>query len=415
MQLVADLGGVPGKDCRGFCKYCYFKKAKPLTEPLGCRHCPPGKIGCPVCNEGVQEMGHEFYPAFQVLNELQMSLMMNQVDPRDLKINITGGGDVSCYPQLEELIGAINQWQIPVHLGYTSGKGIDDGDIASRFVSQGVNEVTFTLFSSDANLRRTWMGDKNPEESLKAAQIFAENADLFAAAVIIPGVNDGDVLRETCNKLEEWGAKALMMMRFANSYDQGLILGNEPIVEGITPHEPLEFEELVREINSEYKLRVTGTPLSDPTIGAPFILSKPEYEEFLDILPAITGEATLLTSKIAAPFLKKIFDKLGGDVNVVATKKDIACLMTKQDLEALDLDDIKDAVILPGRAFVNLMDAERILSADGVERVVGYGPDTLSVDGELSSGMNEEEVIEHELESFIELIQAINFFGMRRI
>ena len=61
------------------------------------------------------------------------------------------------------------------------------------------------------------------------------------------------------------------------------------------------------------------------------------------------------------------------------------------------------------------MDAERILSADGVERVVGYGPDTLSVDGELSSGMNEEEVIEHELESFIELIQAINFFGMRRI
>lgn len=89
--------------------------------------------------------------------------------------------------------------------------------------------------------------------------------------------------------------------------------------------------------------------------------------------------------------------------------------MTKQDLEALDLDDIKDAVILPGRAFVNLMDAERILSADGVERVVGYGPDTLSVDGELSSGMNEEEVIEHELESFIELIQAINFFGMRRI
>jgi hypothetical protein len=29
--------------------------------------------------------------------------------------------------------------------------------------------------------------------------------------------------------------------------------------------------------------------------------------------------------------------------------------------------------------------------------------------------MNEEEVIEHELESFIELIQAINFFGMRRI
>ena len=415
MQVIADLGGTPGKDCRGFCKFCYFRKVKPLTEALGCQHCPPGKVGCPRCLEGVQEAGKPFQQPFSVISEVQMALMMNPVRDGNLKVNISGGGDVSCYPYLEELISSLYQWQLPIHLGYTSGKGIDDGDIATQFLNQGVDEVTYTIFAADPQLRKEWMLDPSPEESLKAAQLFAEGADLHAAAVIIPGVNDGAVLQNTCEKLEEWGAKALMMMRFANSYDQGLILGNEPIVEGITPHEPLEFEELVREINSEYKLRVTGTPLSDPTIGAPFILSKPEYEEFLDILPAITGEATILTSKIAAPFLKKIFDKLGGDVNVVATKKDIACLMTKQDLEALDLDDIKDAVILPGRAFVNLMDAERILSADGVERVVGYGPDTLSVDGELSSGMNEEEVIEHELESFIELIQAINFFGMRRI
>ena len=32
-----------------------------------------------------------------------------------------------------------------------------------------------------------------------------------------------------------------MMMRFANSYDNGLILRNEPVVEGIVPHEPMEF------------------------------------------------------------------------------------------------------------------------------------------------------------------------------
>ena len=101
-------------------------------------------------------------------------------------------------------------------------------------------------------------------------------------------------------------------------------------------------------------------------------------------------------------------------MNVVATKKDIACLMTKQDLEVLDLEDIKDTVILPGRAFIHQLDAERILSQDGKSRLVGYGPDTLSVDGELSSGMSEEEVIEHELGSFIDLIQAINFFGMKR-
>ena len=416
MQVIADLGGTPGKDCRGFCKFCYFRKVKPLTEALGCQHCPPNKVGCPRCLEGVQEAGKPFQQPFSVISEVQMALMMNPVRDANLKVNISGGGDVSCYPYLEELISNLYQMQLPIHLGYTSGKGIDDGDIATQFLNQGVDEVTYTIFAADENLRKEWMLDPSPDESLKAAQLFAEGADLHAAAVIIPGVNDGAVLQNTCEKLEEWGAKALMMMRFANSYDQGLILGNEPVVEGIVPHEPLEFEELVKQINSEYNLRVTGTPLSDPTIGAPFILSKDEYEEFLGILPQVTGEATLLTSKIAAPFLKKIFDKIAPDnVNVVGTKKDIACLMTKQDLEVLDLGDIKDAVILPGRAFIHQLDAERILSQDGKTRLVGYGPDTLSVDGELSSGMSEEEVIEHELGSFIDLIQAINFFGMKRV
>ena len=416
MQVIADLGGTPGKDCRGYCKFCYFRKVKPLTEALGCQHCPPNKVGCERCLEGVQEAGKPFQQPFTVLSEVQMALMMNPVRDANLKVNISGGGDVSCYPQLEELIASLYQWQLPIHLGYTSGKGIDDGDIASRFLSYGVNEVTYTIFSVDPALRKQWMLDPTPEESLKAAQLFAEGADLHAAAVIIPGVNDGQALADTCNKLEEWGAKAFMMMRFANSYDQGLILGNEPVIEGIVPHEPLEFEELVKEINSEYNMRVTGTPLGDPTIGAPFIIAKDEYEEFLGILPEVRGEASILTSKIAAPFLKKIFDKIAPDnVNVVATKKDIACLMTKQDLEALDLDELKDAVILPGRAFIHIMDAERILSSDGKQRLVGFGPDTLSVDGELSSGMSEEEVIEHELGSFIELIEAINFFGMRRL
>lgn len=414
MQVVADLGGVPGKNCRGFCKYCYFKKVKPI-EALGCSSCPPNKVGCSRCREGVQESGSEFQPPFAVINQVQSALMMNPVRNNNLKVNITGGGDVSCYPHLEELISVFSQWQLPIHLGYTSGKGIDDGDLATKFVNQGVTEVTYTLFAADAGLRKEWMGDPSPEESLKAAQIFAENADLHAAAVIIPGVNDGDVLRNTCEKLEEWGAKALMMMRFANSYDNGLILRNEPVIEGVIPHEPLEFQELVKEINSEYNLRVTGTPLGDPTIKAPFIISNPEYEEFLNILPPVTGEATILTSKIAEPFISKIFSKLDApNVNVVATKKDIACLMTKEDLEPLDLGDIKDAVILPGRAFIHQMDAERILSRDGINRVIGFGPNTLSVDGELSSGMTDEDVIEHELGAFIDLIQAINFFGMKR-
>ena len=84
-------------------------------------------------------------------------------------------------------------------------------------------------------------------------------------------------------------------------------------------------------------------------------------------------------------------------------------------MESLDLSEIKQAVILPGRSFVHQIDAERILSADGIERVIGRGPDTLTVDGELSIDMTDENVIERELEDFNDLVDAINFFGMRLI
>ena len=90
-------------------------------------------------------------------------------------------------------------------------------------------------------------------------------------------------------------------------------------------------------------------------------------------------------------------------------------MITKEDLEKLDLAEIKDSVILPGRSFVHQLDAERILSADGVDRIVGRGPDTLTVDGELSIDMTDENVIERELEEFNDLVDAINFFGMKRI
>ena len=33
MQIIADVGGIPGKDCKGFCKYCYFRKVK-KQDPL---------------------------------------------------------------------------------------------------------------------------------------------------------------------------------------------------------------------------------------------------------------------------------------------------------------------------------------------------------------------------------------------
>ena len=79
----------------------------------------------------------------------------------------------------------------------------------------------------------------------------------------------------------------------------------------------------------------------------------------------------------------------------------------------VDLSEVKQAVIIPGRAFVHQLDAERILSADGVERIVGRGPDTLTIDGELSFDKTDENVIEEELTQFNDLVDAINFFGMR--
>ncbi len=118
--------------------------------------------------------------------------MMTNPNDNNLKVNISGGGgDVSCYPHLEELTGTLKQFDIPIHLGYTSGKGIDDAEMANRLINHGVDEVTYTLFASNPELRADWMKDPNPEESIKAAKIFAESTDLHAATVIIPGVNDG--------------------------------------------------------------------------------------------------------------------------------------------------------------------------------------------------------------------------------
>ncbi|WP_409200495.1 methyl coenzyme M reductase-arginine methyltransferase Mmp10 [Methanobrevibacter sp. DSM 116169] len=414
MQIVADIGGIPGKDCDGFCKYCYFKKVQEM-KTFGCSNCLPGKIGCERCTKGVSEQVGEFKTPFEVITSVQNTLMMSP-HSGDVKANITGGGDVSCYPYLEDITQGLNQLSLPIHLGYTSGKGIKDVKIGSKLINNGVDEVTFTIFANDANLRKEWIRDSTPEVSLDICKLFAENTELHAASVIIPGVNDGDILRNTCESLENWGAEALILMRFANTFNEGLILGNEPLLKDHESQTVEEFEELVKRINSEYNLRVTGTPVCDPETGAPFAISKKENEVFLQFIQEITGEATIISSKIASPYLTKVFNKISDDnVNVVPVEKEIACLITKEDLEAIDLSDLKESVILPGRSFVHQIDAEEILCADGVDRVIGRGPDTLSVDGELSGTLTDENVIERELEQFNQLVEAINFFGMKKI
>lgn len=415
MQIIADVGGIPGKDCRGFCKYCYFRKVTG-EDPLGCRSCTPGTVGCENCTTGVRETRNEFIHPFMVMGSVQNYLMMGEIRDNNLKANISGGGDVSCYPHLLELASGLNQYNLPIHLGYTSGKGFDNAKTAEELISLGVDEVTFTVFSTDQKLRDSWVKDPTKGESLNALKLFCESTEVHAASVIVPGVNDGDVLYETCSKLEDWGAKAFILMRFANFRNQGLILGNEPILKDVVPHTLEEFESMVREINKEFDLRVTGTPVCDPENDTPFAISKEKNSEYLEILTDVHSEATVLSSNIAAPYIKKIIGMIGADelINVVSVDQDIGCLITQEDVEGVDLSELKDTVIIPGRALIHDKVAQKILSKDGVDRIVARGPDKLSVDGEMSGTLSREDVLKKELIAFEDLIEAINFFGVRK-
>jgi methanogenesis marker radical SAM protein len=404
MEILADIGGRPGLDCRGFCRYCYFKGVKEVPA-FGCKHCLPFQKGCNYCTKNVKEGYSSFKPLSMVAQEVNQSVFFNK---NVSKFNISGGGDVSCYPELKSLVIFLSQYKKPIHLGYTSGKGLNKED-ALFFIDHGVNEVTFTVFATDPELRRKYMNDKTPEDSLEALRIFAGKCEVYAATVLIPGINDGDVLLRTCADLEEMGVKGLILMRFANAGEQGLILNNSPVIEGVVPHTISEFKSIVDDINCKFDFRVTGTPLYDPGTGAPFAIRN-EPEAILK-LPKIKKEATLITSEVAAPLLNEIFDKLGGLVNAVPVKKDIGCLITIEDIKGLELSQIKETVFFPGRAFVHDPEIKKILVSDGKDRLVRRGPDMLTVDGEMSISMTKDQVISIEIEAFTELIQMINVLG----
>ncbi|WP_455645319.1 methyl coenzyme M reductase-arginine methyltransferase Mmp10 [Methanosphaera sp.] len=411
MQIMADVGGIPGKNCRGFCEYCYFKNVRE-TKILGCKNCPPGQIGCSHCTTDTN-MKRDYFPAYQVLSTLQTNIFQTEI-PKDTLVNITGDGDVSCYPHLLELTQGICDMGLSSHLGYTSGKGIDDPAIVDKLINNNVIETTFTAFSTDPVLRKKWMHDPTPEASIESLKRFCESCDVHAASIIIPGVNDGEELARTCEDLESWGAKALILMRFANTRNQGLILNSDPVIPGIKEQTLDEFEQIVRNTAKEYNLRVTGTPICDPETDSPYALSKDKNKEYLEILTDIRAESTIITSKISAPYIEKILENLNATdyVNVVATEQEIACLITEDDLKALDLEEVKDTVIIPGRCFVHDLRAEEIFRADGRFRLVHRGPDMLTLDGEMTGSMDKNDVLKNELMAFEELIELINYMGV---
>ncbi|MEM2123984.1 MAG: methanogenesis-associated radical SAM protein, partial [Methanolinea sp.] len=244
---------------------------------------------------------------------------------------------------------------------------------------------------------------------LAVLERLCEKIDVYAACVVLPGVNDGPVLEETCGWLEERGAKGLILMRFANRADQGLILGNAPIIPGHPVQEVGEFRDMVTALSRRYRMKVSGTPLWDPAIGSPFALAS--EPELVAKLPRLTGRASIVTGRIAAPFIRSILSQCGDGARVVPVEKDIACLITVDDLRSLDPSALEPLVVIPGRAFVHDREAEAVLSRDGVKRTVVRGPETLTADGETSMGMERNEVLSLEIEAFSALIRLVNRYG----
>lgn len=406
MEILADIGGKPGHDCMGFCRYCYFKGVGEI-EPFGCKNCFPFQKGCEYCLNAVREEYYGFKPFQLVLNELNQSIRFSsqEID----RITISGGGDLSCYPDLRVLVDALTSYGAPINLGYTSGKGFDQDDDADYFIDRGIDEVSFTVFSTNPALRKRYMGDKTPDASLSVLRRFAECCKVYAAIVLVPGANDADELQKTLVDLEDMGVTGVILMRFANSREQGLILGNAPIMDAAT-HTVEEFLAIVQRAADEYSFRVAGTPLEDPLIGSPFAIRNDSSA--LSELPPITKEATVLTSRIAAPRLAEVLQHENDYVNVVGVGKDIGCLITIEDIMALDLAEVRETVFIPGRAFVHDTELKGVLSGDGTDRLVRRGPDRLTVDGEMSISMEREEVIRFEVSAFSDLIDHINAVGL---
>jgi len=214
VHLTVDIGGRPGVDCRGFCAYCYFKHVKDVP-PFGCRYCLPFLKGCDYCSRGVKEEYSGFLPLRTVAESFLADLQMVTEDVT--RITISGGGDPSCYPDFRDLVELLGTLDIPLHIGYTSGKGFDEPEIADFLVENHLTEVSFTVFAADAELRKKWMHDPTPEASLEIIRRLAKKIDVYAAVVVLPDVNDGDVLTKTLSWLSDIGVKGVILMRLKDN------------------------------------------------------------------------------------------------------------------------------------------------------------------------------------------------------
>ncbi len=416
MEIYTDVGGRPGLDCGGFCEFCFYKNVdfnKLKSLKIGCVDCPPHQIGCEKCRALINRVENDFKPLSKVFTDLENKLMHNSWDAfnRNLKVVIGAGADIFYYPHIKELVSVIKTSYLPLHLGYTSGKAIKDESFAQELISLGLDELSFSVFSTDPEIRRKWMKDRNPEEAIKSLKLFCENIDVNASVVAIPSVNDEEQLFQTGSDLEEWGVKTFVLRKFANFKNQGLILNDErPILKGIKPHTYEEFQELVRKVSGEFSFRVLAFPFYDPKKDFPFAILKKKNKGYLKELPPIKRDATVITSRLTSQFMEKFFELVddSGRVNVVSVDKEIADLITYEDLESIDLSEVKKDIIIPRGALVHDEQAKEIFSKDGECRKIKRGPYVLTHPYYESVDFDSEELIEHELKSFKALIDKIN-------
>ncbi len=409
MMINAPLGGTPGKDCGGFCKFCYFRGVdyENLDSlSIGCRYCPPNQVGCDHCHEVINDIKNGFRPLSRVLSHLENILMWHEVlgtlDYKNLKVVTASMADVTSYPQLFELLTTLKDQGFLVHLGYTSGKCIKDEKTAEKLVSHGMDEINFSLISMDPEIRRRWIGDRTPEESFKALQIFCESAEVNASTVVIPGVIDRGDIFKTCSILEEWGIKSFILSRFVNFKSEGLIYNSRPVIDGMNTQPFHEFQELVKMVDDEFSFKVIGSP------DTLYELSKKENRKYLNNLPVVRGEATIITSKLSYKPLEKIFKAIAPDrVNVIGVDKEIGDLITAEDLETVDLGMVRERVILPGGVLVHDKVARKIFNKDGLKRTVIRGPSSLFYfDVEF---LDQDNNLKHEFLNFNSLIEKINY------
>ena len=198
-------------------------------------------------------------------------------------------------------------------------------------------------------------------------------------------------------------------MRFANAIEQGLILGNGPIINNQKVQTVESFRDLISGLDRRFTIKISGTPLWDPDIGSPFaILNEPDL---IKKLPHIQRRASVISGSIAAPYIEKVLASCGSKVPVTPVNKEIACLITINDFHELSLSGLEPVVIIPGRAFVYDAEAQDVLSSDGINRQLIRGPEMLTADAETSMGMTREQVLQMEMDGFADLIRTINRYG----